>query len=227
MRNLLFIVAAGMLFLTACQEDDNPTVNAKNYYQAYELEYNSLEGETIARAFFKEKDATGQFLPLDDGAEVRVNGEKLEQESDLDATYKTTFPGQVDTARYEYADKDGNVYTNEFYMDDVAPIDFSPNTGPFNMFSSYDITWDGAPVQENEKVVFQLGRTNGGMINVIVDEVGANSFVLEDRDLMEVGKGQAKMALYRVEQSPLDDTNEAGGRMQLIHATGLVSVTIE
>ncbi len=227
MKKLIFALVIGSLFFTACQDDEETSVDAKNYYQAYELEYNAAENETIARAFFKKKDPEGEFLELTNGAEIRVNETLLSRDTESSAAYYTSFNGLVDTNYFEYADKNGTVYTNEFYLSDVTPIGFTPNTGPFNVFSSYDVEWDGPPVRENEAVYFQIGYEGGGVQTIKIDKVGENSIDLEDKVLMEVGRGDAQMVIYRVIQQTLEDTNEAGGRIQMLYSSGLVPVTIE
>jgi len=227
MKKLIFAISFGLLFVTACQDDEETSVGAKNYYQAYELEYNAAENETIARAFFKKKDPQGEFLELTNGAEIRVNGTILSRDTESSAAYYTSFNGLVDSTTYEYADKNGNVYTNEFYLSEVDPIGFTPGTGPFNMFSSYDVEWDGPPVRENETVYFQIGYEGGRVKTIKIDKVGTDFIDLEDKILMEVGRGNAQMVIYRVIQHPLEDTNEAGGRIQLLYSSGLVPVTIE
>lgn len=227
MKKLIFALSFGLLFFTGCQEDNETSVDAKNFYQAYELEYNAAENETIARAFFKKKDPQGEFLELTNGAEIRVNGTILSRDTESSAAYYTSFNGMVDSTSFEYADKNGNVYTNEFYLSDVDPIGFTQGTDSFSMFSSYDLPWDGPPVRENEAVYFQIGYEGGTVKTIKVDEVGADFIDLEDKILMEVGRGDAQMVIYRVVQHSLADTNEAGGRIQLLYSSGLVPVTIE
>lgn len=227
MKKLLFASVLGLLFATACIKQDDTTADAKNYYQAYEVEYNAAENKTITRAFFRKNDENGEFLELTNGAEVRVNGETLSRDSDNSATYYATFNGHVDTNYYEYADKDGNIYTNEFYLSEVEPIDFLSNPGPFNMFSNYKVSWDGPPVGENETVIFQIGYEDGKVKTITVNKEGTDYVDLDDKILMEVGPGEARMKIFRLIEQSLKDTNEAGGRVQLIYSTGLVPVTIE
>lgn len=226
MKNILIASALATLFLVACEEDDT-SIDAKNIYQGYELEYNAQENETVARAFFKKKDKTGEFIALDGGAQVRVNDTLLRRDAQSMAAYYTKFNGFVDTNYYEYASKTGNIYTNEFHLSNVNEISFSSDTGPFNMMSDYNVVWNGPPVAENEAVILQIGYEGGSIINKTVNETGSTKVQLEDKDLMEVGRGEAQMAIYRIKEQQLENTNEAGGRMQLIYSSGLVPVTIE
>jgi len=227
MKKLLFASVLGLLFATACIKQDDTTVDAKNYYQAYEVEYNVAKNKTITRAFFRKNDNSGEFLELTNGAEVRVNGEILSRDSDNSATYYATFNGHVDTNYYEYADKVGNIYTNEFYLSEVDPIGFLANEGPYNMFSNYEVEWNGPPVRENETVIFQIGYQDGNVKTITINNVGTDYVDLNSRDLMEVGAGNAQMKIFRMIEHPLEDTNEAGGRVQLIYSSGLVPIEIK
>ncbi|MCF8308214.1 MAG: hypothetical protein K9I68_04310 [Bacteroidales bacterium] len=227
MKNLLIVSVLAMLFFTACEDDENATIDAKNYYQGYELEYSEVENKTTARAYFRKKDETGEFLPLENGAEVKVNDSLLTRDAQSLAIYYTEFSGFVDTNYYEYADKEGNMYTNEFHLSEVDEIGFLSGTGPFNLTSDYDIKWEGPPVGDNETIFFRIGYEKGEIITLKANKEGATQVYLEEKDLMQLGKGEAQMVIYRVLEQPVENTNEAGGRMHLIYSSGLVPVRIE
>ena len=228
MKNLLIIPILAILFFTACEDDENTSIDAQNYYQDYELEYRANIDKTIARAYFKNKNQSGSIIPLKDEGQVVVNNTPLTRDSESLAIYYTAFDGFVDTCYYEYTDKNGNIYANEFYLSQVNEIGFPQDTiGPFDMTTDYDIEWEGAPISRNETVLLQIGYEGNSIVNKKLEEGGATSIRLESQDLQEVGKREAQIVISRIKEQRLGESNEAGGRMQLIYSSGLKPVIIE
>lgn len=225
-RTWLVLTVAALFSLPACEENGNISIDANDYFQIIELEYNRLEQTTTARAFFKEKDKDGEAIILDEGGEIRVNNTLLTQEKEGSATYITSFDNYIDTNYVDYADKEGNLYTNEIHLSDIDPIYFPVNVGPFNILRDQTINWKGPPLSEGEVVIFQMGHLGSNSIQKTIKEEGANSIKLSNNDLIQVGEGQAKMIIYRISKQSLENTTEAGGMVQLFYTSGLTTIEL-
>jgi hypothetical protein len=201
---LLILVAV----LASCARQDSENVSQDTIWMHLELYFNDNTDITKARATFRFNNGFGTKLQLSNGAEILFNGDPLDWQSGL-AYYESDLAGFIDQGSFEYTDLDGNVFTNSAEIHTVQfPIDLDsiPRPGSFEMF------WSGDPLGNHESITVWLnGDLEGDAQTFFENDLGAESVIMGQNQLLELPVGYADMVMDRSYSPPMQESNSVGG----------------
>ena len=211
MRPLLLTVLAAAVLVACDPAEPSSDVNQDRIYTKYELIYDGTNNRTEPRASFRFGNATGTQLRLDNGAEVRFEGEELDLQTPLNITfYNTTLDGLVEGGTFTYVDGDGGTFRNEVRL---RPISLPGTLPEIDNDQSYTVTWGGAPVAAGEEVQLVLYRVSldSRLAFASTDDRGDTSVTIPADQLRDVQPGDITVLLRRFTRSGTVEGTSAGG----------------
>lgn len=206
----LIIALLCTVTLFNCNRESSDAVNQDRIYTVYELFYNANEDKTFARATFHFSNELGTRLELADPSQVTFNGDILTFNRLL-AYYEREYAGFIDNGTFEWIDTEENKFINTIQ---VNSIDYAATIDTIDRSSSYELSWSGDPLVENELVTLTINGENEGDARLFTtNDIGANSIILAQNILQQVGQGPGTTFLDRSYIPTLLDATGAGGRI--------------
>lgn len=195
MKNLLtFIVFVAVLITCSCKkillsEVEDPDKIYVNYSLIYEknISTGTYQGRVHANVCLE---GTGRPIQLDEGSNIKFNGQELTYADSLydnqalfdpgEHHYEGWFPGLIEEAKFEFEDLDGNVYTNYAPLDSIG-VPLGTNL-TVQLGDSIELFWEGEPVGENEMVEVNSGWLGIGKFEQ--SQLNANSVWITTPDTL-------------------------------------------
>jgi hypothetical protein len=197
------------LSLFSCTSESSDSVNQDRIYTVYELFYNANEDKTFARATFFFSNELGTRLELSDPSMVTFDGDELTFNRVL-AYYEREYAGFVSSGTFEWTDTEENVYQNSI---EVRTIDYAGTIDTIDRSSSYELSWEGDALTEDELVTVTINGENEGDARVFTNnDIGSSSIILAKNILEQVGAGPGTIFMDRSYTPELLDATDAGGR---------------
>jgi hypothetical protein len=194
MRNLLMLFAIASVSLFSCNREASDTVDQDTIFTSYELFYNANEDKTYARATFQFSNAFGTKLELTQPSEVTFNGDILTFRPAL-AYYEREYAGFVTSGTFEWNDLDGNVFSNAI---EVHPIDYAVGIDTISRAGSFELGWQGEPLEQFEVVTVTVNGENELDAQVFAtSNIGAQSIILDKDKLERLGDGPGTVFMDR------------------------------
>lgn len=223
-RYLLFLPALLLTLLTGCLREDSENVNQDRIWAHYEMFYDANEDITYARATFRFGHAAGTKLDLTEPSEVRFNGDPIPFREGL-AYYEEDYAGFVDAGTFEFQDLNDNIYINDV---SINTIEFPADFGPIDQNASFDLIWDGDPLQNHEAVSVWLNGINEGDAQLFLEgSEGAAGILLGMDNLQELPVGTTSAVIERTYAPPIQEGTEVGGLINGRYRGTSVDVEIE
>lgn len=205
------LAALAVLILTSCVRESSEDVNQDRIFTDYELFYNANQDKTYARATFRFSNATGTNLELANPSKVTFNGDMLTFNNVL-AYYEKEYAGFVQSGTFVWEDLDGNTFTNDIEIHEIAYPAGGIDTIPRN--AAFDLAWEGDPLADKEFVTVTVNGENELDAQIfITNDVGSQSIILAKNQLEKVGQGPGTVWMDRSCLPGLTQETGAGGKI--------------
>ena len=232
MRKIIysFSIAIIAFALYSCVSNDtanSDTVKQSEIYQNYTITYDAGEMELSATAFFRFGGATGTTLSLVKPSNVLFNGQEMTPGKSIfsGTFYEINLQASSEKSyTFLYSDNDKKTYKNSASID-VIEIKEYPKI--IKKAEGLKVTWNGSPVQQNERVSLSLEGKDFMSCTALTDVVGANSVIIPAEYLKEIKSGDADIILKREKNIDLKETAHLGGRLAITYVAKKVTVKVE
>jgi len=229
MKNLILILLVSVFFVGCMSNDtaNSDTVKQTEIYQKYTVNYDETAKELVLTAQFRFGGNGGTTLQLVDPAYIYYNGKEMSLQNNFikgtfyRITEQTDFePNHI----WEYQDCDENKFLNGIRLFDGEILDVPAGISKTNVTT---ITWDGAPVQENERISILI-ETNGGSHyeTISTNVLGAKEIGITPENLKEIPVGAATFQLKREIDMPLNEGEHLGGEIDGEYLSKKIAVNI-
>lgn len=211
MRKKTIFYLSIIFFLVSCEKEDSSSVDQDRIYVNYVLEYNGNQDVTYARANFHFGNALGTKLELTDPAQVSSNGTVMPFRPAL-AMYESDFVGVEDEVTFQYVDLDENTFNNTIKM--VDSIAIPQDLDSLSRSQSFELFWEGEQVKEGELVTVTIIGSNLGDGQIFTQAAeGANSVILTQNKLQNLGLENAQFYIRRTKRADAEEVTDAGGEI--------------
>ena len=199
-----------ILVIAACKKEVSNKVDQDKIFTQYVLKYQESTDVTLATATFRFNNASGTRLLLSDPSYVTVDNSDIEWNSET-GNYQKEFSGFKPTATFEWVDLDGNVFTNDVNIVDVA---FPATIDDFSYADSVSFfSWQGAaPLDSFELVRVTIdgpGDTDARRFSE--STLGATAITIDSVRLSQVDSGVVTLILEKEFAPELIQSNSVGG----------------
>lgn len=213
--------------LAGCDVAEPSTdVNQDRIHTRYELIYDGTADVTEPRASFRFGNAAGTQLRLEGRAGVAFDGDALALQTPLNITfYNDRIAGLTSSGTFVYTDGDGETFENTASLRSIGT---PASIGPIDNDQATTLTWQGAPVGEDETVRVVLYRVSADTRLAVFtqDDEGATSVVLDRGQLGPVQPGEITLVVSRLSERPADEAPGAGGVVVTDYSAPAVQVQI-
>lgn len=190
----LFALLLLAMSFQACRKDSTE-VEPDRVFAQYELIYDQFNNQTTAEVRFRVGNETGRTIILEGGANVTLNGQRLEPAG---GRYSRVFQGLVDSVTFVFTDNLDRVYSNTlaglYYMDMPSYL------VSFTRGQSMEFVWDGDPLFSPERAVLHIENDAEGVSNeveLIESRNGSNSFFVDGNRLFDLEPVNSRATLSR------------------------------
>lgn len=204
------LLLAGIL--ASCQSGNDDEIDTSvPFYQDLGVEYNVTQGHTHVGANFNKNNADGANLRLPDGA-ILFNDKTPDFLNTGTYFYKLSFPG-LEAVAFTFTRSSDQVYVNKTSFENAIPIIIPQSFAAINASGTTTLTWEGAPIAQNEYVQIHL-EYEGGVYDITNRSVGSTSISLNFTN--PTSANEATLYLSRVTTYPLQQSNgNAGGQIDV------------
>lgn len=208
-RKIVFgLIALSLTVFMSCLRESSDSVEQDKIFTEYTLLYDGTTDKTFARATFKFSNIFGTKLELSGESNVTFNGDQLTFKPAL-ADYEKEYAGVLSSGTFVWQDLDGNTFTNEV-SNNVIGLPEGLDT--IDRANSFELIFEGDPIQEKELVtVFVNGENELDAQTFITNDVGAQSIILAQNKLADVGEGPGTIIIERAFLPDLVDQTSVGG----------------
>ncbi|MDD6210285.1 MAG: hypothetical protein PUB21_06735 [Bacteroidales bacterium] len=218
MRNtlsmILKIAISSSLFFS-CISDDSSSINPTiPIYQDLSVEYDITQNKTYVAANFNKSNAAGTNVTLDGNSSIFFNNEEPDYANIGPYFYTKTFPGKEDIV-FRFT-RNGKKFQNTASVNEIETIGIPASFTHIGKDGTTILTWEGAPVSEDEEVQIIVETQKTGINITYINETGINSGTVGVPP--DTPAGKATLYINRNKILPLEQTDgSAGGRMKLIY----------
>lgn len=205
-------IIASILVLSSCEKEISENIDQNKIWMNLELKYDQSIDSSFASATFRFGNSAGSRLKLSDPSNVSFNDELLTWNENV-GSYSLSFNGMVNNGTFLWTDLDGNTFSNDLEVREVA----YPASIPSTLFYADSIVffnWTGAPLNVDERMVLTLdGPGNSDTRDFPADSVGMTAIGIDSVRLSEVDSGTVMMTLKKQYRPPLQESTDKGGRL--------------
>jgi hypothetical protein len=224
LKRIAVFLSIVAIAVTSCTKEISKNVDQAKIWTYYELSYTEAENKTYATATFRFSNENGTKLMLSDPSTVSVDGAELEWKSD-NGYYQTEFNGLKATASFNWVDLDGNSYTNDIELRDIAFQ--NPASNLFFQDSITSFMWAGLALDSNESVSLTIdgvGETDRRIFSI--DTLGATTITFDSLALSQIDSGIVSLVLNKRYSPDLLEQTERGGLIIGRYQTDTVQVLL-
>lgn len=195
--------------ISGCTKEISKNVDQDKIWTYYELHYNEGENVTYATATFRFSNENGTKLLLTEPSSVTVDNTDMEWDED-NAYYIKEFSGLKASASFNWVDLDGNSFTNDIEIRDIAFQDPVSNLHFEDSITSF--MWAGLALDSSESVSLVIDGVGATDTRVFtVDSVGATTITFDSLALSQIDSGMVKMVLNKRYSPELAEQTTRGG----------------
>lgn len=232
MKKVLYPISVMTIVFTLSSCVSNETANSdtvkqSEIYQSYTITYDAGDMELSATAFFRFGGSAGTTLNLVKPSNIFFNGQEMVMGKNIfsGTFYETNL--QVQPAKsyaFVFTDTDNKTYANTATID---PIDINDYPKTIKKAEGLKVTWNGSPVQQNEKVYVSLEGKEFMNCSSSTEIVGTNSVEISVELLKDLKTGDANIVLKREKNLNLKEATHLGGNLTITYVAKKVTAKVE
>lgn len=199
-----------VIIIAGCNKEVTDKVDQDKIFSQYLLRYDESTDVTSATATFRFNNASGTRLQLSEPSTIQVDNNGMDWNSE-EGNYEADFSGFKTSAQFDWVDLDGNSFSNEVSIVDVAFPDSISDLSYSDSISYF--TWQGtAPLDSFELIRLTIdGPGDTDRRSFLANELGATEIIIDSVSLSQIDTGQVTLILEKQFSPELQESNSAGG----------------
>lgn len=223
----LFIFAALTVYLGSCASSEianSEDVNQKKIHQLYSVYFDANNGDNyLVESQFRFGGNKGTTLRLSDPSSVTVNGEEMDEESNVlrGCFYESSLSGKN---KFEFVFKD----TEEKEYKNSCEV-WSAELKPFKEIyteNSLQIKWIGSDLKNNETITVTIKDGESNIATASTNVLGATYLIINPSDMGNILEGNAEAFFTRTYSSDLAEAADDGGTIYTEYISKKISIDI-
>ncbi|MBX9852014.1 MAG: hypothetical protein K2X86_09675 [Cytophagaceae bacterium] len=230
----VFFYASLCLLLSACagESQKSEKVEVNSIYQKHKVS-SSGSGLSLVSEFHTnakwdrlETEKFGDHIELSPPAQLTFNGKPFNKDNSVftGAEYSLNISEFPEEMVWEWTDNNGKKYTNKAKMTPIKLKDkiFTPGRN-----QDLIIEWEGAPVQQDEKVMVTIeGDINGkSETDTKSTSTVGDTYISFGYEMIKQYDGNLSVEISRQGNIPVQEGTEAGGNIMWRYDGGKVTTT--
>lgn len=222
MKQTITIVAA-MVFawaFTGCGSTEvanSADVNQDKIYQRYTVNIDAEYGTSQATAQLRFGGSLGTTLMLTEPSQVTCNGAKMSGETAFlqGFVYSMNVDASLGDYEFVFTNTEETSYTNAIHIEAISLANVPAEV---NASAGWEVTWNGAPVGNNETVTIHLSG-EGFTCSESTSIQGATSIMFNSNEYPNMKGGNYEIYLERWVETSCAEAADEGGAISATYSS--------